>query len=847
MNDPSHQEELASLRRELQVLQLKAAQLSERMNSLERRVQSTKQTESTESFKKAVQKPPEIHAAPKPQRLASVETWETPAVPVAPTPSVDAASHTSSPSNRAAPSQAEAEAEMRNQAPTAAGAGEGDSFELKLGTYWLVRIGVLLLLTGLVFLGNYTYQNLIVNLGAGGKLSLMYAGSLALVGAGWGILRKERSAQLRNYGRVLLAGGMAAVYFTTYAAYYLPNLRVFPGPVSAGAVLLAWTCAMVLISVRSRSEMMGLFAIGLGYYTAAINSLTAFTLFSNFLLSLAGVCLLLLQRWVRLTTFALVATYLAYAFWRIYRVGLPWFGSMPVESVWYAHWFLSAYWVLFTVGGMLTRANFWSENRRAIFLSANNGLYFGLAALGFAAESPGAFWKLAFCAGTVWIGMAGLSHRVQLGRTVENAYLVQGVALVTLGCMTYFTGMQLPVVLSVQAGVLLVLSDVLRREVMRATALVVGMISFVSWILASLQDPEQVALWAGLATAIAYFFTASWWEKRTKGNLTNATSGEQGAWVLGIMAWLTGWVTLAVRLSAEQLPWVMGAVAVGGVAWFHRLGLGKIVLLLVFYLPIAHFHWWLEGLKGTDLAWWSPFLLFAATCALAMTRERWVPLEEVRQLHYVGIGFAAMVLISLLSWVAHYISASYQYFLLSGIALLVMAASLYHRRSGGIDFGICVAAGGFYFFVAWVLNLERVHWAPLAGSIFLLASQRAARRWGDALVMESRHTWMTALFAVPIWLWLTHLLKLQGSTSYWTPAWALLAFGLFGFGWYLRERTYRWLGLGLLGIALLRVVFFDVWQLELPVRILSFIALGLVLVVLGFLYNRYSEHWRKWL
>src|ERR1019366_10610254 len=39
------------------------------------------------------------------------------------------------------------------------------SFEMRLGTYWLVRIGIVMLLTGLVFFGNYAYENFIGRLG----------------------------------------------------------------------------------------------------------------------------------------------------------------------------------------------------------------------------------------------------------------------------------------------------------------------------------------------------------------------------------------------------------------------------------------------------------------------------------------------------------------------------------------------------------------------------------------------------------------------------------------------------------------------------------------------------------
>jgi uncharacterized membrane protein len=58
---------------------------------------------------------------------------------------------------------------------------------------------------------------------------------------------------------------------------------------------------------------------------------------------------------------------------------------------------------------------------------------------------------------------------------------------------------------------------------------------------------------------------------------------------------------------------------------------------------------------------------------------------------------------------------------------------------------------------------------------------------------------------------------------------------------------YRWLGLGILACTLCRVMVIDVWKLETLSSILSFMALGVVLLVLGFIYNRYQEKIREWL
>jgi uncharacterized membrane protein len=63
----------------------------------------------------------------------------------------------------------------------------------------------------------------------------------------------------------------------------------------------------------------------------------------------------------------------------------------------------------------------------------------------------------------------------------------------------------------------------------------------------------------------------------------------------------------------------------------------------------------------------------------------------------------------------------------------------------------------------------------------------------------------------------------------------------------MRERVYRWLGLAILACALGRVFVVDVWRLEELYRILSFVALGVVLLVLGFIYSKYQEKIKEWL
>ena len=78
-------------------------------------------------------------------------------------------------------------------------------------------------------------------------------------------------------------------------------------------------------------------------------------------------------------------------------------------------------------------------------------------------------------------------------------------------------------------------------------------------------------------------------------------------------------------------------------------------------------------------------------------------------------------------------------------------------------------------------------------------------------------------------------------------AWSLLALALFFAGLALRERAYRLAGLTVLALAIGRVFLFDVWHFETLGRIVSFLVLGSVLLLLGYLYNRFGEKLREWL
>jgi uncharacterized membrane protein len=131
----------------------------------------------------------------------------------------------------------------------------------------------------------------------------------------------------------------------------------------------------------------------------------------------------------------------------------------------------------------------------------------------------------------------------------------------------------------------------------------------------------------------------------------------------------------------------------------------------------------------------------------------------------------------------------------------------------------------------------------------LIAQQRLARRLPGKFGMpDPIHTLLICAGFATVFSWLTHWVMDRASGSFYlTASWSLFALALFGMGILWRERLYRWLGLAMIGLSLGRIVLFDVWRLDTVYRILSLMALGIVLLVLGYIYNRFQDKIREWL
>jgi len=224
--------------------------------------------------------------------------------------------------------------------------------------------------------------------------------------------------------------------------------------------------------------------------------------------------------------------------------------------------------------------------------------------------------------------------------------------------------------------------------------------------------------------------------------------------------------------------------------------------------------------------------------------------EKVRDpLLLLAMAYRWVALAMSLWWVLEYVARREQIWALMAIGLAVFAFAGWRKNREALLFGAVFS--GFALLLFWARSFEplgNIYLPNGLAILALLAQQQAAKRLPSHYNLDSRiHATVIVIGGLTLWRFVSCWIMKHGGGFYLTVSWSVLALLLFGCGVVLRERMYRWLGLGVIAAALGRVVLFDVWKQETIYRVLTFTALGVVLIVVGFLYNKYQEKIRQWL
>ncbi len=568
-----------------------------------------------------------------------------------------------------------------------------ETFEMKLGTYWLVRVGIVMLLTGLVFLGTYAYKNYIGKFGPVGKVTLLYSASAALLGFGGWLQRKREKESLRNYGQVLFAGGLAAVYFTTYAAHYVEVLRVIASPFVDALLLMGWAAATIWIADRRKSEVLALFAVALAYYTSAITDVGLFTLGSNLVLTAAAVFFLVRNRWTTLSFISVVATYGGFVFWRFHQGDWGWHAR--TTDLWPANFFLAGYWLFFTAAVFFARGKSLTNVSRALFASVNNGAFFALVLLSMMHMHQGKFWIFSLVFGSTLLGAAWLARKFLAEEpVVKNTYLVQGLTLVTLGFIAYFTGVRLALVLAAESVVLTFLGHQQKNLFVRAGGYVTAALS-AAWVLTAMTG-SNIDVTIGSVIGVAFLLNA-WWEHRNEEPRPSRIVHPFSGYFIALAVGVCGIVTWhAVPETWRAVAWMIEAVAF--TVLFYSLRVPALPIFSQALAVAAEGYWFLEfALLQQNPHWVVPVTFIGSVIALIFLGSH--------QKNIVVRGSAYLAAACCAAWVLAWMTSSTADVIIGAVMSAAFLLSAWWESRNDERRGITLVRLGSGYFVALAMGV----------------------------------------------------------------------------------------------------------------------------------------------
>jgi uncharacterized membrane protein len=681
---------------------------------------------------------------------------------------------------------------------------EERSLESRVGSQWFNRIGIIAMLIGVAWFLKFAFDNHWV--GPAGRVLIGLVSGAALIA--WS--ERFRSKGYAAFSYSLKAVGSGVLYLSLWAAFSLYHL-ISPGVAFAGMVLV--TAFNAFIAWRQSAELLAVYAIVGAFSTPLLLSTgrnEEVFLFSYLLMmNAATMALLVLKGWNRLLVLSFLGTVAFYWgwYWQFY---VP--AAFVTTTV-----FLSFFVLLFAAATILARhrrVHPEQDDVARVLVSLANAA-FGF--LGFYAmlsqNGSGRNTALAWCSvgfGAFYLGVRKLMERTPIAgsrlASLSDIQLSIAIVFLTLAVPLAVHGHWVTVGWMAEGAVLVWVATRLRTRLMQVLAggaLSLGLISLamdatigqtrVLWNTRLLSFAVSIAAMA-VATMLAQSEA-----KRARGEAKREDPAESaGNW----------------KLLAQT-----GAVIV------HAL-------VIIAVLLEIHTYWW----SGPPPAPNMPDLRTPGSL--------------------LGSAIWLMVASGAIVWAAARRRAS-------------LSESTAQQTTTQLAEAICWFAAGLFVlftgmpypqqqviwnlrFVAFVVAIASIVWAGRqvrgrAAQLYIGASVLATVLALTAICYEISTFWSTrALLAAPgSMLYGSQLAGRQMAERFSYSAWFLIAgAALLAVGFRRRSALLRWQGLVLLAVTIFKVFLLDTSTLSQGYRIISFLALGALLLGVSFAYQRDWLHLR---
>jgi uncharacterized membrane protein len=678
---------------------------------------------------------------------------------------------------------------------------EERSLESRVGSQWFNRIGIVAMLIGVAWFLKFAFDNHWV--GPAGRILIGLLSGAALIA--WS--ERFRSKGYAAFSYSLKAVGSGVLYLSLWAAFSLYHL-IPPGVAFAGMVLV--TAFNAFIAWRQSAELLAVYAIVGAFSTPLLLSTgrnEEVFLFSYLLMmNAATMALLVLKGWNRLLVLSFIGTVAFYWgwYWQFYAPA-----AFVTTTV-----FLSLFILLFAAATILARQRRThpeQDDAARVLVSLANAA-FGF--LGFYAmlsqNGSGRNTALAWCSvgfGAFYLGVRKWMERTPIAgsrlASLSDIQLSIAIVFLTLAVPLAVHGHWVTVGWMAEGAVLVWVATRLRTRLMQVLAggaLSLGLIS--------------------LAMDATIGQTRVLWNTRLL------------SFVVSI-----GAMVVATVLARGEARREGTATSAGGWELLAQTGavLARALMIIAVLLEI-HTYWWSSPAPAAGMAdLRSPGSLLSSAIWLMVASGVivWTAARRRADVSQSTLQQTAAQLVEAICWFA--------------AGLVVLFIGMFYQQQQVI---------WNLRFVAFVVAIASIVWAGrqvqeenagLASELHIGASVVGTVLALTAVCFEIATFWSTrALPAAPgSMMYASQLAGRQMAERFSYSAWFLIAgAALLAVGFRRRSALLRWQGLVLLAVTIFKVFLLDTSTLSQGYRIVSFLALGALLLGVSFAYQRDWLHLR---
>jgi len=391
--------------------------------------------------------------------------------------------------------------------------------EARIGMYWLLRIASVLLAIGVVWTLYYIspHTTPLMRVGFG------YGVAAVVLFAGWRLEKKYLP-----YARVLYASGIGISYFVTFAAHYIDAARIIYSETAGIVALLGVVTLWGVVAQVRRSRIVATLVTLLGHLTMALAFLTdgelaRLSIVGIAVLGLGSAFFLLANRWYYVAVVGMIGCYINHTLW---FVNLAPTTEQADFNLTFG--FLCVYMLTFALAELLSpedlRRSLVPTKYRTLFVSANSAFFFLLGTAAFHKYDHMLQYRdVVLATYAVVLGLIGLGYlRLRKGDPLYNVYLTKAVSVFTLALAVRYGQGTLTASLAIQAVVLLYSARrsglVVTRVLAFAVAALCVLQALYGWIdvwTVRYDNPEHSRRIVEAMFAVAGLFVASQLYQRT--------------------------------------------------------------------------------------------------------------------------------------------------------------------------------------------------------------------------------------------------------------------------------------------------------------------------------------------